>query len=330
MDHAVPLRFVLVFSIAAVASIGCSGQSGSDVSSDSTDAGDSEIGDVAPAPSPDGGPDGQPDADSIADGKGQGNLGDSAGLNDAEMDAGDTDVPQHDAGPSGPCSGYYPPYAGPTNPYTAVENLRDANLTAALRQMVKANHRSLGYTGAKNALFGALGIDVRDSRVECVYGGALFLSSQLDESNGFNAEHSWPQSEFGSEASVAKADMHHLFPTEQKINSCRSNHEFGDTDQPKAQCSSGGSALGPGIGSGDLVFEVRPAKRGDIARSHLYFSVRYNLRIGPAEEGTLRRWHEQDPPDTQEKTRNDAICLQQSNRNPFVDRPEFVSYVSDF
>ncbi|MBX2851779.1 MAG: endonuclease [Phycisphaeraceae bacterium] len=42
---------------------------------------------------------------------------------------------------------------------------------------------------------------------------------------------------------------------------------------------------------------------------------------------TLLRWHEQDPPDDAERRRNDIVEQLQGNRNPFVDRPEFVQRV---
>ena len=41
----------------------------------------------------------------------------------------------------------------------------------------------------------------------------------------------------------------------------------------------------------------------------------------------LLTWHEKYPAETWEKTRNDAVCAAQGNRNPFVDRPELVTAV---
>jgi len=42
-------------------------------------------------------------------------------------------------------------------------------------------------------------------------------------------------------------------------------------------------------------------------------------------ESVLVEWHEQDPPDDAERTRNDVIYDDwQHNRNPFIDNPEWV------
>jgi endonuclease I len=121
--------------------------------------------------------------------------------------------------------------------------------------------------------------------------------------------------------------MHHLFPTERNINSCRSSNDFGDVTT-FTSCSAGGSGLGKVGGSN--VFMVRPKYRGDVARAHFYFAVRYSLHIGATEEAALKAWHHQDVPDTEEQNRNNAIYGIQKNRNPFVDWPDAVDKIADF
>jgi len=67
----------------------------------------------------------------------------------------------------------------------------------------------------------------------------------------------------------------------------------------------------------------------------LYFMVRYpwvleragELGYDHAELETLRRWSREDPPGLYEKHRNAEIQVQQGNRNPFVDHPEWVDRV---
>jgi hypothetical protein len=87
--------------------------------------------------------------------------------------------------------------------------------------------------------------------------------------------------------------------------------------------------------------------RGFVARALFYMDVRYdgqednthNLRLGDvldrdtAGAGTftfgvlshLLQWHADHPAQAWELERNDAVCVQQGNRNPFVDKPELVT-----
>ena len=100
---------------------------------------------------------------------------------------------------------------------------------------------------------------------------------------------------------------------------------------------------------GKTVFDVRPERRGDIARSHFYMVLRYKYSsevpiddnsnqlgcdsdgcIRDSEEEVLRQWNIEDPVDEREIERNERIFEIQGNRNPFVDRPDFISKISDF
>lgn len=175
------------------------------------------------------------------------------------------------------------------------------------------------------------GIDVRDGGIECIYTGAVTAPDGTRMPGGdFNTEHSWPKSD-GARRFPRKGDLHHLFPTRIEANSQRASYEFGDTVCADRACpwAQGGSELGTDD-AGRTVFEVRPSYRGDVARAHFYFAVRYRLRISAAEEEVLRRWHEQDPPDRRERERNDDIEAVQGNRNPFVDDPHLVGRIDDF
>ena len=216
----------------------------------------------------------------------------------------------------------------PDDRWASVDHLSGSALVAALEDLIDG-HTNLGYDTARDRIFDT--IDVHNGKIECVYTGRLVTPNGTRTPGGFNTEHSWPQSEGAT--GTAKADIHHLFPTDATANNRRSSYPFGDTDcNQSSSCVwyEGGSELGTSSSGGGRVFEVRPAYRGDIARAHFYFSVRYGLSIPSSEETVLRTWHQQDPVSDRERLRNDRIESFQRNRNPFVDRPDFVERITDF
>jgi len=122
----------------------------------------------------------------------------------------------------------------------------------------------------------------------------------------------------------------------------------------------GGSGLYPGnsnwtTGVGATgTWETWGERRGDVARALLYLDVRYeggqhsagvdepdlvltddrslitvfeSNTTGTAYMGLLSvllQWHADDPVDDRERARNDVVFAAQGNRNPFIDRPEWV------
>lgn len=44
----------------------------------------------------------------------------------------------------------------------------------------------------------------------------------------------------------------------------------------------------------------------------------------------MEQWHWNDPPSEDEQRRHEAIYGIQNNRNPFIDNPEYVSYIYNF
>ncbi len=141
------------------------------------------------------------------------------------------------------------------------------------------------------------------------------------DSQGMNAEHSWPQG-FFNKAYPMKSDLHHVFPTFMTPNNARGSMPFALVTKPSYSTSSGSKMGAEG-------FEPANAVKGDIARAILYFVVRYydvNIRDGVdyKEFWAYRvpmflEWDRRDPPDAAERRRNDLIAQFQGNRNPFVD-----------
>ncbi len=155
----------------------------------------------------------------------------------------------------------------------------------------------------------------------------------------WNREHIWPQSRLGASASnnVANiaSDQFNLRPADTDINNARGDDPFG------LDASSGN--YGP---VGDY-FYPGDADAGDVARSQFYMATRYStlsLTDNDPPTGTqmgdlssLIYYHFRDVPDAFERRRNHAIYglpgatgpaisnpYMQSNRNPFVDHPEWV------
>lgn len=201
--------------------------------------------------------------------------------------------------------------------YEKLQGKRNGGLKHELQKEISCN-KPLDYTDSRRHVM--LTVDKKGRFIECIYTGKIIDASKMPDTKVMNIEHSWPQSK-GAKG-VAKADLHHLFPTDPVANSTRSSLPFGIVDDPR--WAQGGSEC-------DLKrFEVRKKYRGNIARALFYFSTRYGKSISAQEEDVLRQWHKEDPVDADESARNDKVENIQGNRNPFIDRPDFVNNIADF
>lgn len=229
-------------------------------------------------------------------------------------------------------------------------------------------HRVLGYKRARIALFGDIHLQIKETQsttnetvqidlesedqffIKDIYclknytnedlpGNAPMGRNLIPDHNTINAEHVWPQSRFkdnvdketGELAEMKKSDLHILYPSDNKVNSLRSNYEFADVAIVKtpAHCSTG--KLGYiNEENTKLYFEPPQVSKGNVARSIFYFSTRYNVNIDEVEESFLRQWHESDPVDFIELLRNTKIYELQNVRNPFIDFPHLVKHVKNF
>ena len=168
-------------------------------------------------------------------------------------------------------------------------------------------------------------------------------SSFSQEGDGWNREHTWPQSWF-NESSTPRSDLFHVYPTDGFVNGQRSNYPYGEVNNP-TYTSGNGSELGPSVTSGysGKVFEPIDEYKGDIARSYFYMSVRYysedeswgtsgmtnKSEILPWAMTMLLRWSDEDPVSEKEIARNNAVYGYQNNRNPFIDHPEYARMIWD-
>jgi endonuclease I len=190
-------------------------------------------------------------------------------------------------------------------------------------------------------------IDVYKNRTYPKYGAG---------NNDYNREHTWPTSYgFPDDGSTNKpfSDCHMLMLCDIGYNSSRSNNYFDN-------CVSGCSTYPADNYNGESgvnrrnsdVWETWQGRRGDVARAQFYADVRYagdvsnepdliltddpglivvyTTNASVAHMGllqTLIQWHYEDPVDERERNRNDVVYIYQNNRNPFIDHPEYVSYI---
>ncbi len=159
----------------------------------------------------------------------------------------------------------------------------------------------------------------------------------------WNREHTWAKSmgNFGT-SNGPGTDIHHLRPTDVTVNSARGNlffDEGGSEYVDGTRYDSGSGATGC-YRDGDS-WEPRDEVKGDVARMLFYMATRYESEDGYDLElaeysstsglhgklSTLLKWHEEDPVDEWELTRNEKIYNIQNNRNPFIDHPEYVELI---
>ncbi len=177
----------------------------------------------------------------------------------------------------------------------------------------------------------------------------------------YNREHSWPNSYgFPDDGYSNKpyTDCHHLFLCDISYNSNRGSNIFDD-------CTSGCTARYTDTYNGESgvnyfrsdspvgIWETWDSRKGDVARACLYMDVRYegdngepdlilvddpalivSCQTGDNESvgymgllSVLLQWHEDDPVDDRERSRNDIVYQYQHNRNPFIDHPEWVALI---
>lgn len=245
-------------------------------------------------------------------------------------DSDDTDDVGADTSSPPPRWDCAPDLALDTERYAALEDVHGEDLLDELFLLVDG-HNDRGYNQARDLLFSHL--DVReDGMLECVFSGRRVYPDGTRTPDGFNTEHTWPQSR-GSGQDPARNDLHHLFAVDAEANTARGNYEFGHVDCDESTCPWNmlEAFRGPSADDNrDPIYQVQPGRRGDVARAILYFSLRYGAAVSPEEEAVMRLWNCEDPPDDHERTRNDNVDQVQNNRNPFIDRPDFVDRIAEF
>ena len=144
---------------------------------------------------------------------------------------------------------------------------------------------------------------------------------------------------FGS-AEPMRSDIYILRPCHGNANSSRSNDPFGEVNDSQAQWygvngntytstsnqPSGSSNWSEGSGS---TWEPRESKKGDVARAVFYYYTMYpdeGTSISACGDlATLYDWHENDPPDDAEISRNTKVDQVQGNKTPMSPTPSWCT-----
>ena len=111
-----------------------------------------------------------------------------------------------------------------------------------------------------------------------------------------------------------EAEMSNLWPSVGAVNLARSNHRYGMVPGERREF---GSCDFEDDGS---VAEPRESVRGDVARSALFMSDRYGIRLSSRDRQLYEAWNRQDPPDAWERERNARIKRIQGYGNPYISR----------
>lgn len=240
------------------------------------------------------------------------------------------------------------------------------NLRKTLCTIISNGYTTIGYSSLPNSVYAAsrnpsdfYNGSGSSKTMEDIYSSYPYNSSQDGSSAttcgmGWNKEHTVPQSWFGK-ASPMVSDAHHIFPTDIRMNSCRSNYPYGENNASKYCSSYGYGHLGTSTFSGytGQVFDPGSTEdcggkcyRGDLARVYFYMATRYRTTDFTSGTGytsftytngvadltdymknLMLKWHREDPVSEKELKRNNAIYAHQKNRNPFVDYPCLVEYI---
>lgn len=241
--------------------------------------------------------------------------------------------------------------------YGNYHGLSGADLKRHLHFIIR-NHVKISYDAVWSALEETDQCDSIVGNVTLIYAQRSQSKLQRDRGTGYNysangytlidswnREHVWPKSHgFPKESDTAYTDLHHLRPADRSVNSARNTRSFDFADE--TYFDNGGTVPMPCKTSrAKYAWEPPDAVKGDIARMMFYMVVRYE---GPAYDlelvdyvvpnnnklpilgklSILIEWHNFDPVDDSERSRNQIIFERfQGNRNPFIDHPEFVDLI---
>lgn len=197
---------------------------------------------------------------------------------------------------------------------------------------------TLGYNTARDTLF--RNILAVNNTLSCLYTDyTIDLDPGSDPSEnafskGINTEHIYPQS-LGAEDEPMRSNMYNLYPVREVVNSDRANFPYGEVPDNSTkwwyyddikQSNKPSSEIDKYSEFGLNKFEPKENRKGDIARSIMYFYSVYTPEADAADPNYFQsmvtdicKWHIDDPVDPAEWNRNLLISAYQNDKaNPFI------------
>lgn len=239
--------------------------------------------------------------------------------------------------------------------YASAEGKTGSDLLNALHTTINTNYNGVGYDGLwQSYKVTDLKTDgtIRDyySSKSRFIPGEDQAGNYSKEGDAYNREHSIPKSWWGGSTGNQGNDLFIVVPTDGYVNSIRGNHPFGEVKDVTYSSYENFSKLGTGNNKNDsgTVFEPNDIYKGDFARIYFYAVAKWNTISFRNNEGQyvfdskvsapnygltnyakelFLKWNAMDPVDEVEIERNNRVFNYQHNRNPFVDHPEFISYI---
>lgn len=237
----------------------------------------------------------------------------------------------------------------PPGYYDTAEGKTGSELRQALHLIIRSHH-SLPHASSGIDTRAALKVldeqPLNPNNVVLIYSGFLDAKTNFGLTTGWTREHVWPNSYGPDDTPPSFTDLHNLRACDWGVNSSRNNKLFDVSNPLDPNYHSPAYIEAPLCTSDTDSWEPRDSEKGDIARALFYMAVRYTgdatnepaLRLTDRLElitstntymgrlSTLLKWNATDPVDAREDLRNDQIYfLYQTNRNPFVDHPEWVN-----
>lgn len=239
--------------------------------------------------------------------------------------------------------------APPPNYYDSATGKQDAELRAALHAIAR-NHHVIPYASSSFDTSDALKVldanPADTNYVVEIYTGTNALASSFAAATGWNREHCWPNSYGLDDVEPAYSDLHNLRACDANVNSSRGNKYYDVTTTNGTGYAFPAHVEAPLCSTDFDSWEPPAFYKGDLARGLFYMAVRYTGDVAGEPQlrltdnsaliqstnaymgklATLLKWHFADPVDAAESNRNDLVySLYQTNRNPFVDHPEWVA-----